>query len=64
MVERNWSERIAVEPANPYVLEVEDACAAIRGERLPLFGSEPLDATMRVIDACFASDKAGYAIQI
>ena len=64
MVERNWSERIAVEPANPYLLEVQDACAAIRGERPPTFGSEPLDATMRVIDACFASDKSGRAIEL
>jgi predicted dehydrogenase len=64
MVERNWSERIAVEPANPYLLEVEDACAAIRGERPSLFGAEPLDANMRVIDACFASDQAGHAVPV
>ncbi len=64
MVERNWSERITVEPANPYLLEVEDACAAIRGERPLLFGAEPLDANMRVIDACFASDQAGHAVQV
>jgi predicted dehydrogenase len=64
MVERNWSERITVEPANPYLLQVEDACAAIRRERPPLFGSEPLDATMRVIDACFASDRSGYAGEV
>jgi predicted dehydrogenase len=64
MVERNWSERITVEPANPYLLEVEDACAAIRGERSPLYGSEPLNANMRVIDACFASDQAGHAVRV
>ena len=64
MVERNWSERIAVQAANPYLLEVEDACAAIRGERPPAFGSQPLDATVRVLDACFASDKAGHAVEV
>ena len=53
-----------LEPANPYLLEVEDACAAIRGAGASRFGDQPLDATMRVIDACFASDKAGHAIPI
>jgi len=57
-------ERMVLEPANPYVLEIEDMCAALRGERAALFGGEPLEANMRVIDACYASDKAGQAVEV
>jgi D-xylose 1-dehydrogenase (NADP+, D-xylono-1,5-lactone-forming) len=53
------AEEIVVDLVDTYMLEVEDASRAIRGLQEPAFGWEPLDATMRVIDACFASDKAG-----
>ncbi len=58
------TEQIAVPPANGYVLEVQDLSEAIRGIHPPRFGWEPLDANMRVIDACFAADKAGHAVTV
>ena len=58
------TERLVIPLANPYELEVQDTCEAIRGEHPLLFASEPLDANMRVIDACFASDKAGRAVPV
>ena len=64
VIDRTRSQRIEVDQLDPYALEIEDMCAAIRGERQLLFGSEPLDANMRVIDACFASDKAGRAVVV
>lgn len=64
VIDRTRIQHIAVEQLNPYALEIEDICAAIRGERQPQFGWEPLDANMRVIDACFASDKAGRAVDV
>jgi predicted dehydrogenase len=53
------SETLVVRAVNPYTLEAEDICAAIRGQRQPLYAWEPLDANMRVLDACYASDKSG-----
>ena len=47
-----------------YVGEVRDLSAAIRGEQKPRYAWEPLDATMRVLDACFASDKSGRAERV
>jgi len=58
------TEQISAPPANGYLLEVQDLSEAIRGIHPPCFGGEPLDATMRVIDACFASDKAGHAVAV
>ncbi len=57
----NTTEEIVLPPANTYVLEVQDMCEAIRGLHPPKFGDEPLDATMRMLDACYASDKSGQA---
>jgi D-xylose 1-dehydrogenase (NADP+, D-xylono-1,5-lactone-forming) len=58
------SEEFVLPPSNNYVLEVQDLCEAIRGLHPPKFGDEPLDATMRLIDACYASDKSGKAEQV
>ncbi len=58
------TERLTLPFANPYELEVQDTCQAIRGEHPPLFAWEPLDANMRVIDACFAADEAGQAVEV
>ena len=52
---------LSVERADDYVGEVLDLSTAIRGEREPRYAGEPLDATMRLLDACFASDKSGRA---
>jgi predicted dehydrogenase len=55
---------ISVERVDDYVGEVRDLSAAVRGEREPRYAWEPLDATMRVLDACFASDKSGRAERV
>jgi len=55
---------IPCEPVDAYMLQVEDLCAAIRGERQPLFGAEPLEANMRLIDACFESDRSGRLVSM
>ncbi|MBC7235452.1 MAG: Gfo/Idh/MocA family oxidoreductase [Chloroflexi bacterium] len=52
------TEEEVITLVDTYRLEVEDASLAIRGVQPPKFGAEPLDANMRVIDACFASDLA------
>ena len=44
-----------------YALEFEDMSLAIRGVRPARYGAEPLDANMRVIDACFAAARSGRA---
>ena len=43
-------ERIEVEAANPYRLELEDLNAAIRGERAPLLGRADALGQVRAID--------------
>ena len=48
-------ERIEVEPANPYRLELEDMNAAIRGERPPLLGRADAIGQVRAIEALFRS---------
>ena len=48
-------ERIEVEAANPYRLELEDLNAAIRGERPPLLGRADALGQVRTIDALFRS---------
>lgn len=47
-----------------YRLELEDMCAAIRGQATPKFGWEPLDANMRVLDACYQADRSGCGVPI
>jgi predicted dehydrogenase len=53
------TKAIHVEHANEYAGEVRDLSEAVRGGRGPAYAWEPLDANMRVIDACFASYKSG-----
>jgi xylose dehydrogenase (NAD/NADP) len=55
---------IHVERIDDYVGEVQDLSLAIRGEQAPRYAWEPLDATMRVLDACYASDKSGRAERV
>ena len=60
---RNGSvERIEIEAANPYRLELEDLNAAIRGERPPLLGRDDAMGQVRAIDALFRSHEAGGAV--
>jgi predicted dehydrogenase len=55
-------ERIEIEAANPYRLELEDLNAAIRGERAPLLGREDAIGQVRAIDALFRSQESGGAV--
>jgi len=57
-------ERIIIPLVDAYKLEVEDLGAAIRGERRPRFADEPLDANMRALDACYASDHSGQTTAV
>ena len=57
-------EEIFVEPANDYTGEVQDLSEAIRGEHAPVYAWEPLDANMRVIDACYRSYHTGRPVQV
>ncbi|MGZ8688290.1 MAG: Gfo/Idh/MocA family protein [Gaiellaceae bacterium] len=57
-------ERIEVEAANPYRLELEDLNAAIRGERPPLLGREDALAQVRTIDALFRSAAGAGVVEL
>lgn len=57
-------ERIEVEAANPYRLELEDLNAAIRGERQPLLGREDALGQVRAIEALFRSSAAGSVVEL
>ncbi|MDQ2982922.1 MAG: Gfo/Idh/MocA family oxidoreductase [Actinomycetota bacterium] len=54
-------ERIAVEPANSYRLELENVGAAIRGEAPLLLGREDALGQARAIDALYRSASVGAA---
>ena len=54
-------ERIEIEPANSYRLEMEDLGAAIRGRGTPLLGREDAVQQARVIEALFQSAETGVA---
>lgn len=58
------TEEIHVGRSNDYMGEVEDLSLAVRGLRPPTYAWEPLDANMRVIDACYASFKSGRAEKV
>jgi D-xylose 1-dehydrogenase (NADP+, D-xylono-1,5-lactone-forming) len=49
------AERIAIEPANSYRLELDDLCAAIRGEAAPLLGRDDALGQARTIDGLYRS---------
>jgi xylose dehydrogenase (NAD/NADP) len=55
------TQEIFVDRANDYAGEVQDISEAVRGLHEPVYAWEPLDANMRVIDACYASQKSGKA---
>jgi D-xylose 1-dehydrogenase (NADP+, D-xylono-1,5-lactone-forming) len=57
-------ERIEIEQANPYRLELEGMNAAIRGERPLLLGREDAVGQVRVIDALFRSAATGGEVEM
>ena len=58
------TEEIFVERANDYTGEVKDLSEAVRGMHEPVYAWEPLDANMRVIDACYRSYMTGYSEKV
>ena len=57
-------ERIEVEAANPYRLELEDMNAAIRGERQPLLGRADALGQVRTIEALFRSATENAVVEL
>lgn len=57
-------DEITVPLIDAYELEVRDMSRAIQGVSEPQFGGEALDATMRVIDACYAAHRSGCAVMV
>ena len=57
-------ERIEVERANSYALELDDMSAAIRDGGRPLLGRDDALGQARTIEALYASADAGSAIAI
>ena len=57
-------ERIEIEAANPYRLELEDMNAAIRGERPPLLGRADALGQVRAIDALFRSTGVNEVVRV
>jgi D-xylose 1-dehydrogenase (NADP+, D-xylono-1,5-lactone-forming) len=57
-------ERIEVEPADSYRLELENLGDAIRGAADPLLGREDAVAQARVIDALYRSAGSGTAASL
>ncbi|MBN1640704.1 MAG: Gfo/Idh/MocA family oxidoreductase [Anaerolineae bacterium] len=55
---------IRLQGANDYAGEVQDLSLALRGVREPVYAWEPLEANMRVIDACYASHRSGSAASV
>ncbi len=58
------SERVAIEPADSYRLELEDMAAAIGGERPPLLGREDALGQARAIAALERSAAEGCAVAL
>jgi predicted dehydrogenase len=58
------SERIEIEPADSYRLELEDMAAAIAGERPPLLGREDAIGQARAIAALERSAAEGCAVAL
>ncbi|MGH2871971.1 MAG: Gfo/Idh/MocA family protein [Solirubrobacteraceae bacterium] len=53
------AEPIAIEPVDPYLLEVQDMAAAIRGERRPLLGRDDAVGQASTIEALYEAAGAG-----
>jgi len=58
------TEAIAIAPANPYALEIESLCTAIRGGRPPLLGRADALGQARAIDALYRAADGGIAVAL
>jgi D-xylose 1-dehydrogenase (NADP+, D-xylono-1,5-lactone-forming) len=57
-------ERIAVEPANSYRLQLENMSAAIRGEAEPLLGREDAVGQARALESLYRSAEEGVPVRM
>jgi len=57
-------ERIALEPVNSYMLELENLGAAVRGLAEPLLGRQDAVAQARVIEALYRSAEQGAVVAL
>jgi D-xylose 1-dehydrogenase (NADP+, D-xylono-1,5-lactone-forming) len=57
-------EEIALPPADPYRLELENMCAAIGGEAKPLLGREDAVGQAMVLDALYKSADEGRPVEL
>jgi predicted dehydrogenase len=57
-------EEIALPPADPYRLELENMCAAIAGEAEPLLGRDDAVGQARVLDALYQSADEGRPVEL
>ena len=58
------AERIAVEPADSYRLELENLSDAIRGEASPLLGRADALGQARAIDALYRAAETGERVEL
>ena len=58
------AETVAIEPANSYRLELDDLCAAIRGEAAPLLGRDDALGQARTIDALYRSAAGAGPVEL
>jgi D-xylose 1-dehydrogenase (NADP+, D-xylono-1,5-lactone-forming) len=57
-------EEIALPPADPYRLELDNMCAAIAGEAEPLLGRDDAVGQARALDALYQSADAGAPVTL
>ena len=57
-------EEQPVEAVNPYMCELDDMAAAIRGQRAPLLGRDDAVGQARVIEALYRSAEAGASVSL
>ena len=57
-------EEIALPPADPYRLELDNMCEAIRGEAEPLLGREESVGQARALDALYRSADEGRPVEL
>ena len=58
------AERIAVEEADPFLLELENLAGAIRGEADPLLGRRDAVGQARALEALYRAAREGLAVEL
>ena len=57
-------ERVEIEPADPYLLELDNFAAAVEGRAEPLLGREDALGQARAIDALYRAAAEGRAVEL